>query len=380
MTRAAARRRAPPTRTGADLGPRTPRRRAPGGRRATRATRSRLPGPCRRRSGRRPRCPERWATGAPGCPPSDDRRSGGRAVDRRRRGPGAHLGVFPYRSRSSPILGRWQRAACWRSLLLRVGGALFGSCGLVDEDGDAVAGHLRVGEPQAPFVVRVPEESLARSEDEGKYRHPQLVNKVVLEERLHELGAAVDHNVPSKALPQPRDLLHHVALEHRRVVPIEGLLEGRGDDVLGHGVELVGDLALHRGPGRGEALVGHTSQQQRLGVQGLVELELLELLPAFGLEGPARVPEVLASAWRLDDTVQRNVLGCDYLSHLDPPQIPQISLIVIVDLLRSFAFARLLASSRGHLLIGPRIPLPSIKTALLSQETPGNTSWGTSRW
>src|ERR671911_349520 len=89
--------------------------------------------------------------------------------------------------------------------------------------------------------------------------------------------------------------------------------KGRGDDVLGHGVKLIRELALHRRPCRGEAIVGHTSQQQRLGVQGLVELEPVALLSAIDLEGPSGVLEVLASARRLDDAVQRDVLGRDYL-------------------------------------------------------------------
>src|SRR6266516_4060303 len=65
-----------------------------------------------------------------------------------------------------------------------------------------------------------------------------------------------------------------VAPQHGRVVPL-GFLEGRGDDVLGHGVELVSELAVPRRPGGSEALVGHPPQQQGLGREGLVELELV---------------------------------------------------------------------------------------------------------
>src|SRR5260370_40556377 len=65
-------------------------------------------------------------------------------------------------------------------------------CWLIDEDGDAVADRLRVDEPQRLFVARVAEEALARPEDDGEDHQPQLVNEVVFDQRLHELGAAVD--------------------------------------------------------------------------------------------------------------------------------------------------------------------------------------------
>jgi len=58
------------------------------------------------------------------------------------------------------------------------------------------------------------------------------------------------------------------------------------------------------GPGRGKALVGHPAEQQRLGVQGFVELELVAFFSATDVEGPTCVLEVLASARGLHNAVE----------------------------------------------------------------------------
>ena len=54
---------------------------------------------------------------------------------------------------------------------------------------------LRVDEPQRLLVARLAEEALAASEHDREDHQPQLVDEVVLEQRLHELGAAVDDDV-----------------------------------------------------------------------------------------------------------------------------------------------------------------------------------------
>src|SRR3981081_4453183 len=107
----------------------------------------------------------------------------------------------------------------------------------------------------------------------------------MLNQRLHERGAAVDNDVAALLLPQLPDLLDEVPLQYPRVVPL-GLIQGRGDDVLGHAVELVGKLAVSRWPGCGETFVRHPSQQQCLGREGFVELELVALLSAADFEAP----------------------------------------------------------------------------------------------
>src|SRR5207237_806372 len=128
----------------------------------------------------------------------------------------------------------------------------------------------------------------------------------------------VDHYISIEALLQLRNLLHDVSLEHNRVVPV-GFIEGRRDDVLGHAVEFVCELVLHGWPGRGEALICHTSQQQRFAVERLVELELFALRPAVELEGPARMLEAFTSSRGLHHTIERDEFSDDDPAHLYPP-------------------------------------------------------------
>src|SRR5258705_1364796 len=136
----------------------------------------------------------------------------------------------------------------------------------------------------------------------------------MLDQRLHEPGAAVDDDVAVLLLPQLSDFLHDVALQHRRVVPL-GLIQSRGDDILGHAVELVGELAFPRWPGLGKALVGHAPQQQGLGRERFVELELVALVSAADLEAPTSLTEVLGPARVLHDAVQRYEFRYDDPSH-----------------------------------------------------------------
>ena len=95
----------------------------------------------------------------------------------------------------------------------------------------------------------------------------------MLHQRVHELEAGVDDDVPAYLLLQLRDLVRHVAVQDRRVVPIE-IFEGRGHDVLGQAVQPVRPLATPGRPPRGEELVAAPAQQQGLGAQRLVELDL----------------------------------------------------------------------------------------------------------
>ena len=110
------------------------------------------------------------------------------------------------------------------------------------------------------------------------------------------------------------DRLDSVTFQHRRVGPLR-VVQGRGDDVLRHGVELVRELALARRPGLGESLVRLAAEQQRGGVHRLVELELVAFA-AVDLERPAAVLEVLRAAGVFHDSVERNELGNDDLGHV----------------------------------------------------------------
>ena len=127
----------------------------------------------------------------------------------------------------------------------------------------------------------------------------------VLEQRLHEPGAAGDQDDPVDLLLQLADLFGDVASEHGRVVPF-GLFQSRRDDVLGHAVHLLreADFVGDRRPGPGKALVRHAPQQLGVGLAGLVELELVALLSPADLEAPAAVLEALGAARVLHDAVQ----------------------------------------------------------------------------
>src|SRR5207249_1442009 len=84
-------------------------------------------------------------------------------------------------------------------------------------------------------------------------------------------------------------------------------------------VELVGELAFTRWPGCREALVGHPAEQLHLGLHHLVELELVAVVAAVVLEGPATVLVALGPARILEESVHGHELGHHQLAHLIPP-------------------------------------------------------------
>ena len=116
------------------------------------------------------------------------------------------------------------------------------------------------------------------------------------------------------ALLELRHLFDHVTAEHGRVVPPR-VLEGRGDDVFRHRVELVGELPLEAWPDGGEAVVGDAAEQQCIRRHRLVQLELLTLRPSRERVCPADPLEVLRTARRLHHAVDGDVLGYDDPSH-----------------------------------------------------------------
>src|SRR5215211_2783248 len=131
---------------------------------------------------------------------------------------------------------------------------------------------------------------------------------------MYELEAGGDDDFPLQLVLQVRDLVEHVALEYRRVVPV-GMFEGRGHDVLGHAVQPVRQLATPGWPPRGEPLVAPPTQQQGLGAPGLVERELAELWAVLDRADPAAAPEALVAGRVLDDSVKGDVVAHDDLSH-----------------------------------------------------------------
>jgi hypothetical protein len=112
--------------------------------------------------------------------------------------------------------------------------------------------------------------------------------------------------ISAALLLQLRNLVHHVALQHRRVVPV-GIFEGRGHDVLGHAVQPVGQLATPGWPPSGQPLVAPPTQQQRLCTQRLVERELAELWAVLDQADPAAAAEALVAGRVLDDSVKETL-------------------------------------------------------------------------
>src|SRR6266508_3973781 len=164
------------------------------------------------------------------------------------------------------------------------------------------------------FLAVVAEQPLAGAEHDREDHEPKLVDEVVLDQRLHEPGAAVHDDVAVLLLLQLRDLIDQVAGEHSRVGPLR-VTQRRRHDVLRHGVELIGELPVALGPSRREALVGPPAEQQRGGAHRLVQLELVALLTTVDLEGPPTVLVVLPATRCLDDPVERDELGHDYPAH-----------------------------------------------------------------
>src|ERR687897_1312351 len=147
---------------------------------------------------------------------------------------------------------------------------------LVGEENDVALDGLGVDKAHGFLVAGLAEEALAGPEYDREDLQPQLVDEVVLHQRAYELEAGGDDDFPLELALQPRNRVKHVALDHRRVVPL-GIREGRGHDVLGQAVQPVRQLAAPGWPPRREPLVASPTQQQGLGAQGLVERELADL-------------------------------------------------------------------------------------------------------
>src|SRR5215467_3533543 len=185
---------------------------------------------------------------------------------------------------------------------------------LVDEVGDAVIDGPGVHEARESLVAGLAEEALAGPEHDREDLQPRFVDEVVLHQYAHELEAGGDVDFPAELLLQLRHLVHHVALQDHRVVPGE-IFEGRGHDILGQAVQPIRQLATPGWPPSGEPLVGPPAQQHGLAAQRLVERELVELYAVRDPADPTADPEALVTGRVLDDSVERDVVADDDLSH-----------------------------------------------------------------
>jgi hypothetical protein len=71
--------------------------------------------------------------------------------------------------------------------------------------------------------------ALATAQDNRVDRDPVLVDQAVVHQRIDQVGAAGDQDVPARLVLQPPDLVCDVAAEERRVLPRK-LLETLRDD------------------------------------------------------------------------------------------------------------------------------------------------------
>src|SRR6266566_7620366 len=187
---------------------------------------------------------------------------------------------------------------------------------LVGKEGEVARDGLVCDEAHGFLVAGLGEKALADPEYDWVDHQPQLVDEIVVEQCVQELEAAGDDDVAGYVLFQSRSLTDHVALEHRRVVP-SGMLEGRGDNVLGLAVQPVRQCASPGWPPRSQEFVGASTQQHGLGTQRLVERDLgcFFTAPVADTPDPTAVPEALVTGRVLDDAIERYVFADDDLSH-----------------------------------------------------------------
>src|SRR5215204_5640506 len=190
------------------------------------------------------------------------------------------------------------------------------ACVVVDDDRAVlpVVGHV-----EHDLVVEVVRKyALSDSEDDRKDHQAQHVDQIPLEQTVDERVAPMGQDVPLDLILEARNVVE--ALQDRRVLPGR-LLERRGDHVLRHRVEPLGEGGrglvvglLPLGPRRREALVGNAAEQHHLGLVRLLRLDLVLAL-VRELERPRRVLVALLTAWRFHDAVHRDELRDDQSSH-----------------------------------------------------------------
>src|SRR5215469_15392779 len=84
---------------------------------------------------------------------------------------------------------------------------------------------------QRLLVAGLAEKARSIPEYHREDHEPELVDEVMLDQRVYELVTRVHQDFTADLLLQLRDLAHHVAVEGRRVGPF-GILQGGGHDVL----------------------------------------------------------------------------------------------------------------------------------------------------
>jgi hypothetical protein len=103
---------------------------------------------------------------------------------------------------------------------------------LVGEIHNARAEGLRVHETQRLLIAPALKQTLPAAHDYGMDHEPEFVEEVLFKQRPDQGRAAGYRDVLARLLLEPGDLFGDVVPYEGRVLPLEGLLEGRGDHVL----------------------------------------------------------------------------------------------------------------------------------------------------
>src|SRR5215213_1638265 len=180
---------------------------------------------------------------------------------------------------------------------------------LVAEIENARAESLRVNKLQRLLIAPVLKQSLSAPHDYGMEHEPKFVEEVLFKQRPNQGRAAGYRDVLARLLLEPGDLLGDVVTYQGRVLPLQGLLEGRRDHVLPHAVHPRGDRVLLRvllRPERRPLLVEHAAHEH--GVRG-------------GHRRPDCISHLVVEVWevplfrRLHDAVERYELRSDHFPH-----------------------------------------------------------------
>ena len=100
------------------------------------------------------------------------------------------------------------------------------------------------------------EETLAAADDDRKDKQAELIDQVVPQESVDEIGTAVDQDRAARVGLQPRDGRPRIVRDERRAGPFDAT-EAARHDVFGHGVDpIADDVVADRRPERGPDLVG----------------------------------------------------------------------------------------------------------------------------
>src|SRR5206468_6760559 len=148
----------------------------------------------------------------------------------------------------------------------------------VSLDGDARARCLDIRKAERTRHGPVAEQPLARANDDRKDPQAELIDEVVLQQRLDQVGAAGHVNFASGLSFEPRDGPCGVPGQQRGVVPFHPVKRSRGDVLLHavqlgrHGVVRIRDAR----PVCSEDFICPAAEQQGVGLQRLLDDERSE--------------------------------------------------------------------------------------------------------